>query len=86
MAEEFHKRVQRVLLTKFPPNDYEVISVIEITNMCEAFNVLPLQGGLMDQPAELITKIQSVLIVKNERHEKEMEESRRKSGTRYPRT
>jgi hypothetical protein len=52
--------------------------------MCKAFSSLPLAGGVLDQPAELIVKMQLVMIAQSEKAESDIKE--RKSGPRHPRT
>jgi hypothetical protein len=41
------------------------------------FNALPGPGGLLDQEAELIVKMQLVLVAKQEKHERDMKEAKR---------
>lgn len=45
--------------------------------MCEMFNALPGPGGLLDQSAELIAKMQLVILAKQEKHEADMKEANR---------
>ena len=40
--------------------------LIETVNICEAFQVLPYDGGLYDQPASLVDKMALVLMIKGE--------------------
>lgn len=77
---------QAILFPKSARPSSEVLSLIEITSMCELFQTLPSPGGLLDQDAELVSGMQFVLLAKQERNEQEAEKTRRKSGARHPRT
>jgi hypothetical protein len=63
----------------------DIAEIIEITTMCKAFSSLPLAGGVLDQPAELIVKMQLVMIAQSEKAESDIKD-KTKSGPRHPRT
>ncbi len=56
----------------------DIIRIIELTNLCQAFNVLPREGGVLDQDAETMRKMQMVLVAQNEKAEKDSEKARKK--------
>lgn len=74
-----------ILFPKTARPSSEILAAIEVTNMCEALGVLPYEGGLLDQEATTVMKMQMVLVAKNEKHEKEMEDTK-KHGSRHKRT
>lgn len=57
----------------------EVISMIELTIMCQNFNALPESGGLLDQDAETILKMQMVMVAQQAKAEFERNKPRPKS-------
>ncbi len=56
----------------------EVVSVIELTRMCQAFNVLPREGGLLDQDATTIRLMQLVLVAEVKKSEEEAKKATKK--------
>lgn len=57
---------------------------IEMTNLCEAFGVLPRSGGILDQDSYLVWGMTLVLNAKVERQKLE-EERAKKEGRRHGR-
>ncbi len=56
----------------------DIITIIELTNLCQAFNVLPREGGVLDQDAETMRKMQMVLVAQSAKAEKDAEKARKK--------
>ncbi len=49
----------------------EVAGIIELTRMCKVFNALPREGGLLDQDAKTVLKMQIVLIADGKKMEED---------------
>lgn len=56
----------------------EVVSIIELTRMCQVFNALPREGGLFDQDARTISEMQMVLVAEVEKSEEEAKRATKK--------
>ena len=50
----------------------DIIRIIELTNLCQTFNVLPREGGVLDQDAETMYKIQMVLVAEAKKAKAEL--------------
>ena len=55
-----------------------IIRIIELTNLCQAFNVLPREGGVLDQDAETMRKMQMVLIAQTKKQEADAKKVKKK--------
>lgn len=51
--------------------DSEVINLINLTNMCQTFQCLPREGGVLDQDCYLIIGMQHVLQAQAEKAERD---------------
>ena len=66
-----------ILFPKTAKPSSEILSIIELTNMCELFSSLPKAGGVLDQDAETILHMQFVLVAKQEKREQEAKAAKR---------
>ena len=55
----------------------EVLSIIELTQLCKALNVLPREGGLLDQDARTVRGMQMVMVAETRQAEAEMKKAKR---------
>ncbi len=66
-----------ILFPKTAKPSSEVLGVIELTQLCKVFNVLPRAGGLLDQDAQTVAMMQMVLIAEMKRAEEEAKKAKR---------
>lgn len=66
-----------ILFPKTAKPSSEVLGVIELTQLCKVFNVLPRAGGLLDQDAQTVAMMQMVLIAEMKRTEEEAKKAKR---------
>ena len=58
--------------------DPDIVDIIELTNLCQAFNVLPREGGVLDQDAETMHKMQMVMVAQAKKQEADADKKNRK--------
>ncbi len=76
--EAMRKEIDRtILFPKTAKPSSEVLGAIELTQLCRVFNVLPRAGGLLDQDAQTVVKIQMVLIAEMKLAEEEAKKAKR---------
>ena len=54
----------------------DIIEMIELTNLCQTFNVLPREGGVLDQDATTMRKIQMVLVAQAKKAKAELKKNK----------
>jgi hypothetical protein len=67
-----------VTFPKTAKTDPDIVEIIELTNLCQTFNVLPREGGVLDQNAETMTKMQMVLVAQAKKSDADAERAKRK--------
>lgn len=62
------------------PPDPDVVEIVTLTNLCQAFNQLPKPGGILDQDSYTMFLMTEVLKAQNEASENEARKGARRGA------